>query len=52
MHTTATSLLGSSSNFCGPAKTLELKAEAGRRQPRTPVMAADLADHDRILQEW
>jgi hypothetical protein len=45
-------LLGSSSNFCAPAKTLELNAEAGRRQPRTPAMAADLADHDWILQEW
>jgi hypothetical protein len=27
-------------------------AEAGRRQPRTPAMAAGLADHVWTLQEW
>lgn len=51
-HNAVTYFIGYSYNFCWPVKTLELKAEAGRRQPQTPAMAAGLADHVWTLQEW
>ena len=40
------------SNFCWPVRTLRTKAEDGRWQQRTPVMAAGLADHVWTLEEW
>ena len=40
------------SNFCSAVRTLRTKAEDGRRQRRTPAMAAGLADHVWTLKEW
>jgi hypothetical protein len=40
------------SNFCWPVRTLRTKSEDGRWQQRTPAMAAGLADHVWILEEW
>lgn len=51
-HAAATYFIGYSYNFCWAVKTLEVKDAAGSRQPRTPAMAAGLADHVWSLQEW
>ena len=51
-HDAATYFIGYSYNFCWAVRTLEIKDEAGRRQPRTPALAAGLADHVWTLKEW
>jgi hypothetical protein len=52
MHTAATYFIGYSYNFCWAVGTLALEDEAGRLRPRTPAMAAGLADHVWSLHEW
>ncbi|VTR97311.1 Marine sediment metagenome DNA, contig: S01H1_L04904 OS=marine sediment metagenome GN=S01H1_13053 PE=4 SV=1 [Gemmata massiliana] len=39
-------------NFCWPVRTLRVKGEDGRHQPRTPAMAAGLTDRVWALSEW
>jgi IS1 family transposase len=39
-------------NFCWPVRTLRVRDTDGRWQPRTPAMAAGLADHIWTLAEW
>jgi len=39
-------------NFCWCVRTLSVKTTDGRRQRRTPAMAAELTDHIWSLQEW
>ncbi|MCH7686365.1 MAG: hypothetical protein IH899_06750 [Planctomycetes bacterium] len=39
-------------NFCWPVRTLRVKDSDGRWQPRSPAMAAGLADHVWSLSEW
>jgi hypothetical protein len=39
-------------NFCWPVRTLGVKDDRGRRRPRTPAMAAGLADHVWTMAEW
>jgi hypothetical protein len=39
-------------NFCWPIRTLRVRRESGAWQPRTPAMAAGLADHVWSLNEW
>ncbi len=39
-------------NFCWPVRTLRTRGEDGAWQPRTPAMAAGLADHVWTLTEW
>jgi IS1 family transposase len=39
-------------NFCWPVRTLAVEDERGPRQPRSPAMAAGLADHVWSMDEW
>jgi IS1 family transposase len=39
-------------NFCWPVRTLALRRDDGTNAPRTPAMAAGLADHVWTLAEW
>jgi IS1 family transposase len=39
-------------NFCWPVRTLAVKDDHGRRQPRSPAMAAGLANHVWTMAEW
>ena len=39
-------------NFCWPVRTLAVKDDRGQRQPRSPAMAAGLADHVWSMAEW
>jgi len=39
-------------NFCWPVRTLAVTDDRGRRQPRSPAMAAGLADHVWSMAEW
>lgn len=39
-------------NFCWPVRTLRVKDEQGRWRPRSPAMAAGLADHIWPIPEW
>ena len=39
-------------NFCWPVRTLEGEDEQGRRQRRSPAMAAGLSDHVWSIAEW
>lgn len=39
-------------NFCWPVRTLAVQDDRGRRRPRSPAMAAGLADHVWSLAEW
>lgn len=39
-------------NFCWPVRTLRIEDEQGRRQKRSPAMAAGLADHVWSIPEW
>jgi IS1 family transposase len=39
-------------NFCWPVRTLRERGEEDRWRPRTPAMAAGLADHVWSLTEW
>jgi IS1 family transposase len=47
-----TSFTRYSYNFCWPVRTLRERGAAGKWQPRTPAMAAGLADHVWSLREW
>ena len=51
-HAAATYFIGYSYNFCWAVRTLEVKDAAGSKQPRTPAMAAGLANHVWTLREW
>ena len=51
MHDAATYFVSYSYNFCWPVRTLRVKGDEGWR-PRTPAMAAGLADHAWSLREW
>jgi IS1 family transposase len=51
MHDAATYFVSYSYNFCWPVRTLRVK-EGGAWRPRTPAMAAGLADHVWPLHEW
>src|SRR4051812_2718757 len=39
-------------NFCWPVRTLAIKDEGRHSQPRSPAMAAGLADHVWTMAEW
>jgi hypothetical protein len=52
VHQAITSFTMYSYNSCWPVRTLRTKGEAGTRQPRSPAMAAGLADHLWPLTEW
>jgi IS1 family transposase len=39
-------------NFCWPVRTLAVQDDRGHRQPRSPAMAAGLADHVWSMDEW
>ncbi len=39
-------------NFCWPVRTPAIKDDQGRRQQRSPAMAAGLADHVWSISEW
>jgi IS1 family transposase len=39
-------------NFCWPVRTLATRDDEGFRQPRSPAMAAGLADHVWTMAEW
>ena len=52
VHAALTAYTLYSYNFCWPVRTLRQKAAAGRWQPKTPAMAAGLADHVWSLEEW
>jgi hypothetical protein len=39
-------------NFCWPVRTLAAEDDWGRRRPRSPAMAAGLADHVWSMAEW
>ena len=39
-------------NFCWPVRTLATRDDRGRRQTRSPAMAAGLADHVWTMAEW
>jgi IS1 family transposase len=52
VHQAITYFTMSSYNFCWPVRTLRVKGEDGTYQPRTPAMAAGLADHVWPLTEW
>jgi hypothetical protein len=51
-HEAATYLTLYAYNFCRPVRTLAVKDGHGRRQPRSPAMAAGLADHVWPMAEW
>jgi IS1 family transposase len=52
VHEAMTHFTQLSYNFCGPVRTLAEKDGAGRWKPKTPAMAAGLADHVWTLAEW
>jgi IS1 family transposase len=39
-------------NFCWSVRTLAVRDDRGHRQPRSPAMAAGLADHVWSMDEW
>lgn len=51
-HRAATTFSYFSYNYCWPVRTLRQKGLDGRWRPRTPAMAAGLADHVWSLAEW
>ena len=51
-HEAVTYLTLYSYNFCWPVRTLAVKDDRGRRRPRSPAMAAGLADHVWTMAEW
>jgi len=51
-HDAVTYLTLYSYNFCWPVRTLVIRDEGGHRQPRSPAMAAGLADHVWTMAEW
>lgn len=53
LHNAATCFTAYSYNFCWPVRTLrERTADGSWGPPRTPAMAARLADHAWSLEEW
>jgi IS1 family transposase len=52
IHNAMTYFTMYSYNFCWPVRTLRVKGSNGRWLPRTPAMAAGLADHVWSLAEW
>jgi hypothetical protein len=52
IHDAVTYFTCYSYNFCWPVRTLARKDDLGRKQPRTPAMAAGLTEHVWSLQEW
>jgi hypothetical protein len=52
MHQAITYFTMYSYNFCWPVRTLRAKGEGRTWRPRTPAMAAGLADHVWSLAEW
>jgi len=52
VHEAVTYFTMYSYNFCWPVRTLRVRDTEGRWQPRTPAMAAGLADHIWTLAEW
>ena len=52
VHDAATYFSMYSYNFCWPVRTLRQRDPHGRWKPRTPAMAAGLADHVWSLDEW
>jgi IS1 family transposase len=52
VHRAATVFSHFSYNFCWPVRTLRVREREGRWRPRTPAMAAGLADHVWTLSEW
>ena len=51
-HEAVTYLTLYSYNFCWPVRTLAVEEDRGRKQPRSPAMAAGLADHVWTMAEW
>jgi hypothetical protein len=51
-HEAVTYLTLSAYNFCWPVRTLAVKDDRGRRQPRSPAMAPGLTDHVWSMTEW
>jgi IS1 family transposase len=51
-HEAVTYLTLYSYNFCWPVRTLAVTDDRGRKQPRSPAMAAGLADHVWTMAEW
>jgi hypothetical protein len=52
VHQALTAFTLYSYNFCWPVRTLRARSPDGRWRPRTPAMAAGLADHVWSLEEW
>ncbi|HEU5117438.1 MAG TPA: hypothetical protein VFT74_12410 [Isosphaeraceae bacterium] len=52
VHEAMTYLTMYSYNFCWCVRTLRIKDEQGRRQDRTPAVAAKLTDHVWTWREW
>jgi hypothetical protein len=52
VHNAATYFSLYSYNFCWPVRTLRIRGADGHWHPRTPAMAAGLADHVWSLTEW
>jgi IS1 family transposase len=52
VHNAATYFSLYSYNFCWPVRTLRIRGADGHWHPRTPAMAAGLADHVWSLAEW
>jgi IS1 family transposase len=52
LHNAATYFTIYSYNFCWPVRTLRVRSDDSRWQPRTPAMMAGLADHVWSLTEW
>ncbi len=52
VHQAASFFIGFSYNFCWPVRTLRIKGSDDHWQPRTPAMAAGLADHVWSIKEW
>jgi hypothetical protein len=51
-HAAVTAFTTYSYDSCWPARALRERDGEDRRRPRTPAMAAGLADHMGSLEEW
>lgn len=52
VHNASTYFVCYSYNFCWPLRTLAIHNDDGSRSPRSPAMAAGLADHVWSLKQW
>jgi len=52
LHNAATYFICYSYNFCWPVRTLRVPRDEDSWMPRTPAMAAGLANHVWTLHEW